>query len=324
MLDMIFILTIGNTAISRINGITAAGGNPDLIKFTPPADAEYLFFERPRCINSIPVTPSGNPTPAIITKASRELAKFPVMVVRSGSTAEPLLPYVFVSSKEGGDIRREAGVPGISEIIGRSKILADELFSLEKEAMLAESIPGGTTTAMAILRRLGYDSISSSSLPMNPVDLKSRVVDEAMRRAGDVKGLNVLKELGDPVLAFIFAFSREFRGKIYLAGGTQMLAVAALLKLDGVTPEGIVTTRYVVGDKTATFSRTAREIGVDFIEVPLDLSVSKYQGLREYEKGVVKEGVGAGGAYYIASKAGFTNKEIVNRVDTLYHKLTGE
>ena len=54
MLDMMFILTIGNTAVSRIKGITAAGGNEELIKFTPPADAEYLFYDRPRCINSIP------------------------------------------------------------------------------------------------------------------------------------------------------------------------------------------------------------------------------------------------------------------------------
>jgi len=96
---MMFILTIGNTAVSRIKGITAAGGNEELIKFTPPADAEYLFYDRPRCINSIPVTPSGNPTPAIITKADRELVKFPVLVVRVGSIAEPLIsPYDFLMS----------------------------------------------------------------------------------------------------------------------------------------------------------------------------------------------------------------------------------
>jgi len=321
MLDMMFILTIGNTAVSRIKGITAAGGNEELIKFTPPADAEYLFYDRPRCINSIPVTPSGNPTPAIITKAARELVKFPVLVVRAGSIAEPLLPYVHISQKEGGDIRREAGVSDVREIIERGSILAEEISRHEKDVMLAESIPGGTTTAMAVLRKLGYDSVSSSSMSNNPVELKKAIIEEALRRAKNADGIDILKELGDPVLAFIYAFARRFRGKTYLAGGTQMLAVAALLKLDGVKPEGIVTTKYVVRDGSATFPETAREIGVDFIEVPIDLSISGHQGIREYEKGIVKEGVGAGGAYHIALNSGFSSREIVDEIDSLYSKL---
>lgn len=319
-----FILAIGNTAVSQINGITAAGESEELIKFTPPADAEYLFYDRPRCIDAIPITPSGNPTPAIVTKASKILAGFPVLVARAGSIAGPSLPYFFISNSQGKDIRTESGVPEINEILEKSSILADEVFKVDDEVMLAESIPGGTTTAMAILRSLGYNSVSSSSMSKNPVSLKLKVVEDALKRVGNLGRNEVLRELGDPVLAFLYGFARRFRGKVYLAGGTQMLAVAALLKLDGLNHATIVTTKYVIADNTATFSRTANEISSPFVEAKIDLSFSRYPGIREYEKGIVKEGVGAGGAYYLASATGFTNKEIVDKIDDLYSGLIGE
>ncbi len=321
---MIFILAIGNTAVSRVNGITAAGESEDLIKFTPPADAEYLFYDRPKCIDSIPVTPSGNPTPAIITKASKKLVGFPVLVARAGAVTSPSLPYFFISDKEGRDIRRESGVPEIKEILERSSILADEIFKEDEEVMLAESIPGGTTTAMAILRSLGYNSVSSSSMSNNPVALKSKVVEEALLRVGKIERSKVLMEFGDPVLSFLYGFTRRFRGKVYLAGGTQMLAVAALLKSEGYNSGTIVTTNYVVEDKSATFSETANEIGAAFTEVKVNLSISRHPGIRDYENGIVKEGVGAGGAYYFASSTGFTDREIVEEIDSLYSDLISE
>lgn len=321
---MIFILAIGNSAVSQINGITAAGESEELIKFTPPADAEYLFYDRPKCIEAIPITPSGSPTPAIVTKASKILVGFPVLVTRVGSIASPSVPYFFISDSQGKDIRTESGVPEINEILEKSSILADEVFNADDEVMLAESIPGGTTTAMAILRSLGYDSVSSSSMSRNPVSLKLKVVEDALKRVGDIGRNEVLRELGDPVLAFLYGFTRRFRGKVYLAGGTQMLAVAALLNSDGLNQATIVTTKFVIADKTATFTRTANEIGSPFVEAKIDLSFSRYPGIREYEKGIVKEGVGAGGAYYLASTTGFTNKEIVDKIDNLYSDLIGE
>ncbi|MFN3136022.1 MAG: TIGR00303 family protein, partial [Candidatus Kryptonium sp.] len=41
--SVIFVLVIGNTKTAEIPGITVAGANPDLIKYTPPADAELLY-----------------------------------------------------------------------------------------------------------------------------------------------------------------------------------------------------------------------------------------------------------------------------------------
>lgn len=318
---MLLLLVIGNTAVSGIKGITAAGESDDLIKYTPPADAEFLFYDRPRCIDAVPVTPEGNPTPGIITKASRNLLNFPVMVIRSGSRIGPIVPYIHISSKEGGDIRKERAVKDFEEIKEKSEILADMLNSSENQIMLAESIPGGTTTAMAVLKALGYDARSSSSFKTNPLSIKETVVEESLKRLGKTEGKDVMKELGDPVIAFISLLSLKFKGKIHLAGGTQMLAVAAYLKKKGKIVDSIITTKYVVNDQSATFKETANQIGVRYISSEIDLSVSIYKGIRAYEEGIVKEGVGAGGAYYMAHEAGYTNEEIVAEIDKIYRKM---
>lgn len=114
----IFILVLGNTEVSLIPGISVAGATPELTKLTPPADAEYLFYEKPRIIDAIPVTPEGHPTPAIITKAARELANFPILVVRGGTYLAPLVPHVHISSAVGRDFRREPALPNSARLSG--------------------------------------------------------------------------------------------------------------------------------------------------------------------------------------------------------------
>lgn len=318
---MLLLLVIGNTEVSKIKGITAAGGNDTLIKYTPPADAEFLFYDKPICIDAIPVTPEGNPTPGIITKASKNLLKLPILVIRAGSIIEPKIPYINLSSKEGGDIRKRKGVYDFEGIKEKSSILADFLNSFESEIMIAESIPGGTTTAMAVLTSLGFKARSSSSLKVNPLTLKEKVIEEAMERIEKESKIEVMEELGDPVLASISYISYHFKGKVYLAGGTQMLAVAAYLRHLKKNVESIITTKYVINDNSATFMETSKEIGVKYIESELDLSISQFKGIRDYENGIVKEGVGAGGAYYLARKKGFTNEEIVSEIDRIYRKM---
>jgi NaMN:DMB phosphoribosyltransferase len=60
----IFCLVISYTATSEIPGITVAGEHPDLIKFTGPADAEFIHYGHCKSISVIPMTPDGKPTPA--------------------------------------------------------------------------------------------------------------------------------------------------------------------------------------------------------------------------------------------------------------------
>ena len=46
-----------------------AGADPDFLKFTPPADAEFLHYGFCKSIDVIPMTPDGKPTPALLTRA---------------------------------------------------------------------------------------------------------------------------------------------------------------------------------------------------------------------------------------------------------------
>jgi NaMN:DMB phosphoribosyltransferase len=62
-----FLFTLSYTETATIPGLTIAGANTELTKFTPAADAEYIHFGKCKCIDSIPATPDGKPTPAIIT-----------------------------------------------------------------------------------------------------------------------------------------------------------------------------------------------------------------------------------------------------------------
>ena len=87
-----------------------------------------------------------------------------------------------------------------------------------------------------------------------------------------------------------------------LAGGSQMLAVAALIAaLEGreaLERVAIATTRWVVEDPAADVRGLATDIDAHLpvLAINLDFSRSRHLGLRGYEQFMVKEGVGAGGA----------------------------
>jgi NaMN:DMB phosphoribosyltransferase len=48
---------------------------------------------------------------------------------------------------------------------------------------------------------------------------------------------------------------------------------------------------------------------------------SRLPGLRKYEAGEVKEGVGAGGAMYAAGMLGVTQREMLGAVEAVYAEL---
>src|ERR1044071_7880337 len=96
-----FLFALSYTETATIPGLTIAGANTELIKFTPSADAEYIHFGRCKCIDTIPATPDGKPTPAIITKTALDLANIPITVIDSGVPIKPDLPYITIKSKFG-------------------------------------------------------------------------------------------------------------------------------------------------------------------------------------------------------------------------------
>jgi NaMN:DMB phosphoribosyltransferase len=85
----------------------------------------------------------------------------------------------------------------------------------------------------------------------------------------------------------------------------------------------VATTKYVVNDKSSAFEALAGEIGVETYAAPLDFSSSPYKGLRDYEAGFVKEGVGAGGATLYASWMGFSASDVSAKTSAIYSSIPG-
>jgi uncharacterized protein (TIGR00303 family) len=321
-----YILIIGTTEISKIPGITIAGATPELTHFTPAADAEFLILGRCKVINTIPVTPDGLPTPAIITRAALSFLNPFKLIVDAGSSIKPKVPYVSLNGEPGKDIRKKAFERGVVERLLENAItLGEELSNQYEVIVIGESIPAGTTTAMAVLASLGYDAFGkvSSSSPNNPMSLKINIVKEALKDLpSDLIGK--LSKVADPVLIGVAGVSLGFKGKILLAGGTQMVAAVAIIKeLNGnkLNDIAIGTTRWIIEDKSSDMLGLAKQVGIRVIEVLLNFSDSKYEGLKLYERGYVKEGVGAGGASIMAFINGITNEQLLDKIENIYKNL---
>ena len=66
-----------------------------------------------------------------------------------------------------------------------------------------------------------------------------------------------------------------------------------------------------------------RGLGCPFHVVDPGFAGSRMAGLRKYEAGEVKEGVGAGGAMYAAAMLGVTQREMLGAVEAVYAALMG-
>ncbi len=312
----LFICTIGTTETGKIAGISAAGANPEFTDYTPPADAELLLLGKCKSIAGVPITPDGIPTPGLITRSALQLADIPVIIANGGVRVKPQIPFIDLGGGPGRDIRTGKAVDNAAEIIERAKIVGAQLAKAVDYLVIGESIPGGTTTALGVLSALGVKAEGkvSSTLPQNPHSLKTETVRAGLAAAGERFGslakdpVRAIACVGDPMMA---AFSGLVAGAaaqvpVLMAGGTQMSAVLALLNLlepDVLCNVAVGTTRWVAKDKSSDL----KGIITQFCDVPilaadLNFSKSRFPGLQIYETGLVKEGVGAGGAS-IASMA---------------------
>jgi len=326
----VFSLVISYTATSEIPGITMAGENPDLIKFTGPADAEFIHYGYCKSISVIPMTPDGKPTPALLTKAALEAASIPSIVINAGSKIPPKLPFIDMTLDYGKNIGKE---PALSlEEVGKAveygRIIGRFLGASNDCVVVGESIPGGTTTALGVLEGFGIKGLVSSSMPHNPIDLKIQTVKEALKRLQSKDPFEILSQLGDPMIptvAGIVSTASEI-SRVILAGGTQMAAVLAFAKSMGFEGKNTAlgTTSYVSEDKSANLVETISQIlDIPIIVIKLKLLESKFSGLRSYEEGFVKEGAGAGGASIACMlKTGIDSSALLDLTEKEYAKIT--
>lgn len=326
----LFVCILANTDTAKIPNISAAGKSPELTDFTPAADAELVETGYAMSINEPAMTPSGAPSPAVLTRASMLLTGIPCIFINSGLRVPPMIPTLDLNARPGGDIRKGHAVIDAFEIYNKSKSLGEKLGKLSDFVIIGESVPGGTTTAMGVLKALGYDGKVSSSFPKNPLGIKNKAVEEAMKYSGISFGslrnspLNAIESLGDPMMAAAAGLVDGLNKKTMLAGGTQMVSVLGVIKhLNLVRDVSIATTRYVADDKSANFREMTEILGYEAFAADPGFGNSRRKGLRMYEDGDVKEGVGAGGAMFAAAMMGFSQKEFREKTEEVCDSIFG-
>jgi uncharacterized protein (TIGR00303 family) len=241
-----------------------------------------------------------------------------------------------INHPSGGRIDVEPGVADSRSLFLSGQQLGATLAREYGALVIAETVPGGTTTAMAILRALGCSLRVSSSSADDTLAIKRTVVDSSLRRsqlAPNAGVFEILDAVGDPMQPFVMgmlcATARDV--PVILAGGTQMAAVLALIhRQEQQSSRSIrrsdvllATTPWVARDPHADLVRILGDCGGWTGVIPhLDFSTMKCLPLHAYEQLLVKEGVGAGGACVAALARGRTSLSGLHReIDAQYLAL---
>ena len=330
--DPVFILTIATTDTSLIPGISGAGASPELTVYTPASDAEFMVTGSVQCTQQAAETVVGDaaaPTPARLTKASLELAQIPFTIMNAGSKIQPSVECITLGKDYGRDIRTGKGVLNPLEIFENAKELGSELSKRHEILIIGESIAAGTTTALGVLKALGYEANEkvSGSMPHNPHDLKINAVMEGLANAGinpdedDVDAFQAIGAVGDPTIPAIAGVVLGSDIPIVMAGGTQMAATCAVIK--SIQPNFdfsricLATTVFVAGDETADLFGILSQIDEDITVYAVDpkFEESDHAGLKNYLKGFVKEGAGAGGAMFTALARGVSVEKLRKKIE---------
>ncbi len=328
------LLLLAATATAAVPGISAAGATPEARRATAAADAELLVWGPARApVHALPPLPAGV-SPALISHVVlAELGLLPrLTVVDLGCAVAPAVPHLRLAAGEGAGAAaclsggRALAPARVQALLRRGRCWGERL-DPRQPLVLAECVPGGTTTALAVLRGLGLaaDGLVSGSLHRSAHELKTDLVNRGLLAAGLPPGgaapEAVLAALGDPMQALAAGLIPAAAGRgvpVLLAGGSQMAAVLALA-LD-LTPPGrrqqlarhvmLATTAWVVDEDGSDLARLLGLIGERWQVAPrLEVAALRFHGcrsapLRDYERGYVKEGVGAGGLAWLWQRCG--------------------
>lgn len=329
---MIAAFVVGSTATARIEGLSAAGASPAVMRHTPAADAEIVTYGRPVFAPSTPVSPTGCPTPSLVTRAALDHLDVETMVLDAGLAARTAAPTVDVGVTPGDDVRAERPVPDAGAAFEAGESVGAAI--RDDELLVGESVPGGTTTAMGVLTALGEPNGVSSSLPENPLERKRSVIDVGLDASdvepGELAGQPVaaVERMGDPVLATVaglVAGATSAGVDVTLAGGSQMVAVAALARHAGVEAAlSIATTSFVGNDETFDLRAAAEALALSTRVTDPGFDAVDHVAFERYRLGEAKEGVGMGGALWLADREGIPMATVRDRIVEYYDQLVGE
>ncbi|MCP9941611.1 TIGR00303 family protein [Cyanobium sp. ATX 6E8] len=333
------LLLLAATDTAAVPGISAAGATPEARLGTAAADAE-LLLQGPGAgrVHALPPLPAGV-SPALISHVVlRELGLLErTRVVDLGCAIAPSVPHLRLPALESAgpacclSTGRALDPARVKALLQRGRSWG-ERWNPAEPLLLAECVPGGTTTALAVLQGLGVEAagLVSGSLRQPAHGLKAALVRRGLEAAvaGVVPGggaepspMAVLAAVGDPMqaLAAGLVAAAAARGTpVLLAGGSQMAAVLALAlalaEPEGrqalVSQVGLATTAWVAEEPGSDLALLLARIGAQWqVQPRLEVAALRFHGcssaaLRDYERGYVKEGVGAGGLALLWELAG--------------------
>ena len=322
--SIVFLLLAGTSNVSLNPGISAAGATPELTRLTPVVDSEIIFSGNCLSLDVPPMTPEGIPTPAIVTKACLDGVAVKVIVVDAGLAATPQVPFISGNLGASLDPSVERALPEFERALDFGKYVGS-LISGYKVVFMGESVPGGTTTAQAVMKCVGNNFNTSSSLPSDPDMEKLRLINKAQKRLGntELKTDQCIAEYGDYMMPVALGISSSLQeSTLVYCGGTQMANVFSLdRKVNKPTAKRYVaTTKWVMDHRPETMKKLVGN--ENLIISNIDFSTMPQQGLREYENGHVREGAGMGGAFALYSILNGDMKALYNDISSLYERLS--
>jgi uncharacterized protein (TIGR00303 family) len=331
-----FLLAASVTKTCEIAGITQAG-IAGMIPLTPTLDAEFITNQKVFSIGELAETPSGVPSPAIISRAVHNLAPFSsIEILDLGLQVKPqhCRSHNFEISPS-GSIAEGANIDAKS-IFAKGMQAGREYDLKGNYLILAESTPSGTTTAAATAIALGYecrDDFSSSFLNV-PRSIREETLDKALSLIDDsMSNFEKLSIVSDNMLIFCAGFLMEAsrRFHVVLAGGTQMAAclliadkvkedVLMRIKHDNIT---LATTSWVANDTNSDIAKILSHLSFipHAVYTTFSFKDASIPVLKKYDEGEAKEGAGAGAALGYARANKVKESELLEEIEHLLYTM---
>jgi uncharacterized protein (TIGR00303 family) len=308
-----FVCVLGFTATCRIPNISAAGLTSADRELTALADGEFLSRGiQPSYQYSLPPLIAGA-SPAIITRAILAALDIPITILNSGLPKLPSFKCVDLGGQPAACLStgQAMSIDLVEHLWQQGLQWGTKLSASAPYLVIGECVVGGTTTALALLTALGINANGkvNSSHPQCNHDQKKMLVEQGLQHlVAKATPWQIVAAIGDPmqVVVAAMAVAASEQGGVLLAGGTQMLAVYALILK--IAPDchleriAVGTTGWVTQDPSADAVGLA--VGIPpalFLSAPMQFAKSRYEQLQMYDRGFVKEGVGAGGAAITAA-----------------------
>ncbi|AFL69409.1 nicotinate mononucleotide-dependent phosphoribosyltransferase CobT [Sulfurospirillum barnesii] len=328
-----FMLALSNTDTALIAGITQAG-IPGQIYLTPTLDGEFVCTGAVHSLTQIPKTPTGIPTPALLSRAVHLLAPFnAIELLNLGLTIPPKVEGFCVHDfglSPSGSIDQNAQIDA-RILFEKGRAFGENYTPKSDYLLLGESVPSGTTTALATALALGYEAHEkfSSSFAHAPSSIKHTVLNKALSHLKKSDTFfDTLGKVGDHMLIFTAGFLLGAHRKGYpivLAGGTQMACVLLVLNAFlrytnepfDASSIALATTKWVHEDTNSDLKGLLEmlDFPINAYYANFDFALSSHPLLALYDKGEAKEGVGAGGCLVYGFLQGLEKASITQKVE---------